>query len=64
MIEVEMLGICSFCENHNHDFPEDRWHEKKHESGWHSCDVLDGFRFNKPLCPFFKMKSGAVFVAA
>lgn len=54
--EIKMMGMCAFCENSSHDYPHDEWHEKMHdERGWHSCDVLGGFRGNKPLCQFMEL---------
>ena len=52
--EVKLMGVCAFCNNHNHKFEDNAWYNKKHEQGWHSCDVYKGFRFNKPLCDCFE----------
>lgn len=52
--KAKVYGVCAFCIWHGHDFPRDYEHETKHAEGWHSCDVLGGFRMFRPFCPHFK----------
>ena len=61
MSEFDLRGTCAFCNNSNHEFPDDSWHEMKHMSGWHSCEVFGGFRFSKPGCNRFELSEGVVF---
>lgn len=59
--EIKLMGVCAFCENSNHDFAHDKWHERMHdEMGWHSCDVFGGFRGSKPMCDYMELSKGAV----
>lgn len=58
MSKFDLTGKCAFCGNSSHDFPDDAWHEKKHQAGWHGCEVYGGFHFCKPGCDAFKIADG------
>lgn len=60
MEQYEIAGQCAFCQNSTHDFPDDSWHEQKHNAGWHGCEVFGGFRFRKPECQNFKVADGVI----
>ncbi len=57
--EIEMLGVCAFCEHATHDFPDTAWHEKKHNEGYHTCGIDGGFRVQKPLCNSMQLMLGS-----
>jgi len=58
LLEMEMLGLCAFCENATHDYPDTEWHEEKHNQGYHTCGIDGGFRNQKPLCENMRLASG------
>jgi hypothetical protein len=58
MKKYDISGLCSFCSNCSHEFPNDSWHEMKHNAGWHSCQVFGGFRYRKPDCAEFVIADG------
>lgn len=61
MGDFDLVGYCAFCQKSSHEFPEDTWHDMKHDAGWHSCDVYGGFRFHKPGCDEFEISEDVIF---
>lgn len=56
--QARMIGLCAFCDNGGHDFPDDSEHEEKHMGGWHTCKVDGVFRQSKPFCGDFTLSDG------